>query len=197
MEGSEKSLTFVYILIISTLCFIIVMYLKRKQPSTGESIQDRIWRKIAFAYQDMLHTLDDAEKELLKHTYHNTIFNCKGVKVSNDTRKTSKKKGSNVHNEQMMLPLLTRDMNRTFLFTKKASPYCQRLKEVGRRHSMLYSTDERFTQNIMLCQGATLKMDLKSRTAKPKQRNYKKINRTTNVERAINVDISPWENFSP
>ncbi|CAD8080747.1 unnamed protein product [Paramecium sonneborni] len=100
-------------------------------------------------------------------------------------------------NEQMMLPLLSRDLNRTFHFTKKASPYCQRLKEVGRRQSLLYSTDERLIQNIMLCQGSTLKMDLKFKTAKPKQRNYKQINRKNHFEKHINVDISPWDNFSP
>ncbi|CAD8061449.1 unnamed protein product [Paramecium primaurelia] len=95
MESNEQSSIFKYILIIS-LCFVFVMYWKRRMSSTGESIQDRIWRKIVFAYQDMLHTFDQAEKELLKHTYHNTIFNSKGANVSNDTRKESKKKSSNV-----------------------------------------------------------------------------------------------------
>ncbi|CAK72908.1 unnamed protein product (macronuclear) [Paramecium tetraurelia] len=59
-------------------------------------LKGRIWKKIVFAYQDMLQTFDPADKELLKHTYHNTIFNSKGVKVSNYTRKTSQKKASNV-----------------------------------------------------------------------------------------------------
>ncbi|CAD8087633.1 unnamed protein product [Paramecium sonneborni] len=95
METNEHSSMFKYILIIS-ICFVLVMFLKRRMKTTGESIQDRIWRKIAFAYQDMLHTFDQAEKELLKHTYHNTIFNSKGVNVSSDTRKESKKKNSNV-----------------------------------------------------------------------------------------------------
>ncbi|CAD8172874.1 unnamed protein product [Paramecium octaurelia] len=96
METNEQSSIFRYILIIVSFSIALVIYLKRKSQPTGESIQETIWRKIVFAYQDMLHTFDYAEKELLKHTYHNTIFNSKGINVSNGKRKDNKKKSSGV-----------------------------------------------------------------------------------------------------
>jgi hypothetical protein len=38
-----------------------------------------------------MNTFDPSEKELLKHTFQNTIFNTKSALVNNDMRKSTKK----------------------------------------------------------------------------------------------------------
>jgi len=39
----------------------------------------------------MMNTFDNTDKELLKNTFHNTIFNTKPSLVMNDVRKLNKK----------------------------------------------------------------------------------------------------------
>ncbi|CAK94728.1 unnamed protein product (macronuclear) [Paramecium tetraurelia] len=79
-----------YYLMVIIFCFLIYFFLKNNQ-NKQEPIKDKVWKKFAFAYQDMMNTFDDPEKELLKHTFHNTIFNTKPPRVNNDKRKQSKK----------------------------------------------------------------------------------------------------------
>ncbi|CAD8132394.1 unnamed protein product [Paramecium pentaurelia] len=78
-----------YFLMAMIFCFLIYFFLKNNNKR--EPIKDRVWRKFAFSYQEMMNQFDNSEKELLKHTFHNTIFNTKPSLVTNDTRKPSKK----------------------------------------------------------------------------------------------------------
>lgn len=41
-----------------------------------------------------MNTFDPSEKELLKHTFHNTIFNTKSAMTTSETKKSSKKNSS-------------------------------------------------------------------------------------------------------
>jgi hypothetical protein len=44
-------------------------------------MQERLWRKFAFSHSELFATMDMEEKELLKHTYLNTIQNAKPILV--------------------------------------------------------------------------------------------------------------------
>ncbi|CAK60407.1 unnamed protein product (macronuclear) [Paramecium tetraurelia] len=81
-----------YFLIVVLICFAI--YFLLKDDGKKETIKDKVWKKLAFSYQDMMNTFDNSEKELLKHTFHNTIFNTKFTTVNNYIRNPSKKKSN-------------------------------------------------------------------------------------------------------
>ncbi|CAD8136047.1 unnamed protein product [Paramecium octaurelia] len=82
-----------YYLMVIIFCFFIYFFSK-KNTIKQEPMKDRVWKKFAFAYQDMMNTFDIPEKELLKHTFHNTIFNTNPPRVYSDKRKTTKKTSS-------------------------------------------------------------------------------------------------------
>ncbi|KAM3133871.1 hypothetical protein pb186bvf_013986 [Paramecium bursaria] len=92
-----------YLFMIVIILFCIRFYMKSKS-SSREAARDRIWKKIAFAFQDLLPQLNENDKELLKHTYHNTIFNAKPCiirdsqvnKKSNSQKKVSFELDKNV-----------------------------------------------------------------------------------------------------
>ncbi|CAD8045750.1 unnamed protein product [Paramecium sonneborni] len=79
-----------YFLMSMMLLFALYFILKNTN-NRREPIKDRVWRKFAFSYQEMMNTFDNTDKELLKNTFHNTIFNTKPSNVMNDVRKLNKK----------------------------------------------------------------------------------------------------------
>ncbi|CAD8143050.1 unnamed protein product [Paramecium octaurelia] len=83
-----------YFLIVVFLCFIIYFFLKNNKDDKGQPIKDGVWRKFAFSYQELMNTFDTSERELLKHTFHNTIFNTEASRATNYIKKPSKKKSN-------------------------------------------------------------------------------------------------------
>ncbi|CAK78895.1 unnamed protein product (macronuclear) [Paramecium tetraurelia] len=80
-----------YFLMFMILLFV-PYFLWKNSNTKQEPIKDKVWKKFAFSYQDMMNTFDQTDRELLKNTFHNTIFNTKPSLVTKDVRKLNKKK---------------------------------------------------------------------------------------------------------
>ncbi|CAD8135035.1 unnamed protein product [Paramecium octaurelia] len=78
------------------LMFMILLFVPyftwKNSNAQQEPIKDRVWRKFAFSFQDMMNKFYITDKEILKNTFHNTIFNPKPSLVRNNVRKLNKKK---------------------------------------------------------------------------------------------------------
>jgi hypothetical protein len=74
------------------VCFlaVIIPCLLKARPKK-ETIQERLWKKIAFSLGELFPTLDNEEKEVLRHTYVNTIHNAKPIKADITLKRTSLK----------------------------------------------------------------------------------------------------------
>ncbi|CAD8137586.1 unnamed protein product [Paramecium pentaurelia] len=77
--------------LMSMILLFVLYFIVKNSNNKREPIKDRVWRKFAFSYQEMMNTFDSTDKELLKNTFHNTIFNTKPSLVMNDVRKLNKK----------------------------------------------------------------------------------------------------------
>ncbi|KAM3133870.1 hypothetical protein pb186bvf_013985 [Paramecium bursaria] len=100
------------------------------------------------------------------------------------------------NNEYIRKPL--QDLNQTtqvFPTIKKQSPYCNRVKEVNRRNSMLYQIEFQPKKYIMMCLGETQRINMKLKSeSQAKKLCYKKpITRERVSSVCARVDISPWD----